>query len=326
MTDRPRICVVGSINMDVVVRAPRFARPGETVLGGPVAMMPGGKGANQAVAAARMGAGVTLIGAVGEDAYGRELVGTLGAEGVDVALVSSRGGVATGVAVITVREETGENSIVVAPGANALVSLDDVRAARAVIRDADLLLVQLETPLETVIAAAELARELGTTVMLNAAPAPPRGLPPELLANVDILLVNETEAETIAAVLMAPLPLTSDAAEDGCGALLRRLAGTGVDVVVMTMGDRGAAYVQRQQAGRAAAFSVEPVDTVGAGDAFAGAFATRWAEHQAGGGLGELGLVDVVAWACAAGALATTKRGTMAAQPRRADVARLLRG
>ena len=306
---RPRVCVVGSLNMDLVVRSPRLPAPGETLIGGSFATSPGGKGANQAVAAARMDAVVSLIGAVGSDVHGSMMLETVKSEGIDVARVRVVEGAATGVAIITVAEGAGpgsargENTIVVASGANATVTPADIDAAAGTIADADVLLMQLECPLETVTRAAVLAKDRGVTVVLNAAPA--RTLPMDLLAMVDVLVVNRVEAEAIARG--------------------RDLDSIGVDTVVETRGAEGATMVRRGRTRHVAAFAVSVVDSVGAGDAFVGTLASRWAEHQAASMLDDAGISDALCWGCAAGALATTRPGAIPSLPRRSEVAALLR-
>ncbi len=348
LQDRPRICVLGSINMDLVVRTTRLLAAGETILGGPFEMFPGGKGANQAVAAARMGAEVVLVGRVGDDEHGRRMIDVLRGEGVDVSRVGVAAGMATGVGLITVVESAvqgtshgspavgaeervdgedagraaapgGENTIVVASGANAAVNPADVDGARESVAHADVLLMQLEVPIETVVRAAGVARDAGTTVILNAAPGRP--LPMDLLASTDVLLVNESEA----AILAGPGARHN---ASGAGETLTRLRNTGVQTVVMTLGSRGSAYAHGAERGEAAAFAVEAVDTVAAGDAFAGTLATRWAEHQAGGGragLDAMAVLDILCWANAAGALACTRRGAIPSLPTRAEVVGMLR-
>ncbi len=314
--DRPRLCILGSINMDLVVRAPRLPAPGETLLGGPFETHPGGKGANQAVAAARMGADVAFIGRTGDDEHGRRMLDTLRAERIVTTRVTTTPGAATGVALIAVGS-AGENTIIVAPGANALLTPADADAARETLAAADVLLVQLEVPLDAVTRAAEIARDSGTTVMLNAAPG--ARLPAALLAAIDVLIVNETEAAIVADGLLGV------AATDP----LDRLAAGGLASVIMTLGARGAVALHARVRGQAAPFSVEPLDTVGAGDAFCGTLAARWAEHQIGGGraggVDAMGLLDALCWANAAGALATTRRGAIPSLPTRAEVLDLLR-
>lgn len=328
MEDRARICVVGSLNADIVVRSPRLPAPGETVLGGPLAVYPGGKGANQAVAAARMGVAVSMVGAVGDDEHGRIVRAALEAEGIDLSGLSTRAGVATGVGVVTVAEG-GENSIVVAPGANHTVTPADLERSRAAISAADVLLLQLEIPLETVARAARLARNAGTTVLLNAAPGGP--LPADLLADVDVLLVNEVEAEALGGSA-APGPGTTPRTGGGVPSspedLLKAISRTGIGTLIVTAGERGAWYLSGQEiGGRVEAFGVEAVDSVGAGDAFAGVLAARWAEHQAASraGVDPMGLLDALTWASAAGALAATRVGAIPSLPRRAEVVALLK-
>ncbi len=311
-----RVCVVGSINMDMVVRAPRLPREGETILGGPAETHPGGKGANQAVAAARMGASVTMLARIGDDEHGRTLRATLAADNVNVTHVLATAGEDSGLAMITVAE-AGQNTIVVVPGANALLTPADVESRRDAIMSADVLVMQLEVPLETVARAAELAREADVAVVLNAAPAMP--LSRELLANVDVLVVNESEG---AAIASAEVP-THEQAE---ASLIERLAMMGVGTVVLTVGSRGSWFSRGPGPGRRAdPFHVQPIDTVGAGDAFVGALATRIAHLRAAGADDDLGLMDAVCWANAAGALACLRAGAIPSLPTRADVVSFLR-
>jgi ribokinase len=283
--------VLGSANMDLVATAPRLHGPGETVLGTGFDTVPGGKGANQAIAvarAARTGSTCRFLGAVGEDGFGVNLKGTLRAAGVDVSCLRTVHG-PSGVALITV-DDAGENCIVVAPGANATV-VDLTDAERAVIASATLLVCQLEIPVETVAEAAAVAREHGTYVLLNAAPA--RALPPDVLALVDVLIVNEHEAATLA---------------DGVDALLKV-----VPRVVLTLGAAGAVYADRAGGSvRVPAPKVDAVDTTAAGDAFTGAFAVALAEGRPS--------EEALRWACAAGAVCATRRGASGALPTRAEI------
>lgn len=312
---QPRLCIVGSMNMDLVVRAPRLPSPGETILGGPAENHPGGKGANQAVAAGRMGAAVTMVGRIADDEHGRRLRAALAADHVDVQHVLPTLGTTTGVAMITVAE-TGENTIVVVPGANTRLTPADIDSHKYAITSADVLLLQLEIPLETVRRAASIARDSGVAVILNAAPA--QVLPADLLACVDVLIVNESEAAVVTRT-----PALRDPEEEA--ALVERLAALPVETVVLTVGPRGSWVAHRRDARRAEPFEVRAVDTVGAGDAFVGAFATRWAEQQVGGGIDAMGLADALCWANAAGALACTRHGAIPSLPTRADVVALLR-
>jgi ribokinase len=288
----PRVVVVGSANMDLVGLAARLPLPGETVLGDDFVMMPGGKGANQAIAATRAGGHAVFLGAIGSDAFGVTLSARIKAAGVDTAHLRTSYG-ASGVAVIMV-DRAGENSILVSPGANnSFVDLTD--AERAVIAGGDVLVCQQEIPVATVIAAARAARAGDTRVILNAAPA--RALPPELLANVDLLVVNEVEAQAITG---------GDTAD--VAALLAL-----VPRVVLTLGAAGARFAER--GGRdehVPAFPVEAADTTAAGDAFTGALAVAWGEGR--------DLVEAVRWANAAGAACARKVGASSSLPMRADI------
>jgi ribokinase len=288
----PRVVVVGSANMDLVATAPVLPRPGETVLGNDFAMVPGGKGANQAIAAARAGASCAFLGAIGSDSFGVTLRARLAASGVDSAHARMVYG-ASGVALVVVDAE-GENTIVATPGANAaFTSLTD--AELSAVRGADVLVAQLEIPVETVTEAALAARAAGVRVLLNAAPA--RTLPAELLDAVDLLVVNEGEALTI-----------SGRGRDDPGALL-----SVVPRAVVTMGDEGAWYGDRDgTAVRVPAFKVETVDSTAAGDAFTGALAVAWGEDRE--------MVEAVRWACAAGAACARRLGASVSLPQRAEI------
>ena len=301
----PRIAVAGSLNMDLVVRSPRIPRPGETIIGGEYRHVPGGKGANQAVAAARLGAQVAMAGRLGRDAFGDQLRSNLATGGVDTSFVLQDAGIATGVALIVV-DDAGQNSIVVAPGANMRLSPADIDAAAQAIAGADALLLQLESPLDAVIRAAEVAHDHGVTVILN--PAPARPLPPHLLALVDVLIPNESEA-----ALLTGLPVDSQSeAEEAAAALLH--LGTGA--AVLTLGARGALLAREGHCQIATAFPVQPLDTTAAGDAFVAGFAVALAEGATMG--------DAVRWGNAAGALATTQHGAQPSLPSRAAVEQLL--
>jgi ribokinase len=288
----PRIVVAGSANMDLVGLAARLPRPGETVLGDDFVMTPGGKGANQAIAAARAGGQTVFLGAIGSDAFGVTINARLTAAGVDASGVRTSYG-ASGVAVIMV-DRSGENSILVAPGANAgFAGLTE--AERAAIAGADVLVCQLEIPVETVTEAMRAARAAGTRTILNAAPA--RSLPAELLDNVDLLVVNETEASTITGRSEIDMP-----------ALLAL-----VPRVVLTLSGAGSRYADREGTdAQVPPFSVEVVDTTAAGDAFTGAVAVAWGEGRA--------LLDAVRWANAAGAACVRSVGASNALPRRDEI------
>ncbi|UGB38096.1 ribokinase [Frateuria soli] len=288
-----RIVVVGSINMDLVTQAPRFPQPGETLLGDGFLTVPGGKGANQAVAAARLGAEVALIGALGRDAFGDQLHAGLREEGVDLAHVHRLADQASGTASITVAG--GENQIVVVPAANARVTPAYVEAAHEVVARADVVLVQMEIPLDAIEATLRLGHRLGVPVILN--PAPARPLPAEWLALARYVTPNQHELAVL---------LGADPAED-FRALMRRAPAP----VVLTRGSEGAWY--RDQAGEPAhqaSFDVEVVDSTGAGDTFNAALAVFLHE----------GLPQAVRKACAAAALAVTRLGAQPGMPHRQEL------
>ncbi|MGQ9489677.1 MAG: ribokinase [Anaerolineae bacterium] len=301
-----RITVLGSLNMDLVIRAPRHPLPGETLTGGPFRIFPGGKGANQAVAAARLGGQVTMIGRVGADPFGDTLIAGLQADGVDTACVG-RSTEATGVALITV-SAAGENTIVIAPGANGSVSPDTVMTYRDAIVSADALLLQLEVPLPAVEAAAGLAHAAGVPVILNPAPAQP--LPASLLRHVTYLIPNQHEA-----ALLAGLPTDTDA---GAAAAARTLQAAGIQTVVMTLGERGALVFADGRQVSVPSYPVQVVDTTAAGDAFVAAFAVALTEGKSP--------VAAARWGCAAGALACTVLGAQPSLPRREAVLALAGG
>ncbi|GEM90638.1 ribokinase [Oceanithermus desulfurans] len=296
------VLVVGSLNMDLVVAVERHPKPGETVIGGDLQRFPGGKGANQAVAAARLGARVRMVGRVGADAYGAELKRGLEAEGIETAEVAEIEA-PTGVALISVSAD-GQNAIVVSPGANARLRPEDLNPER--FAEAAVVVLQLETPLETVRRAAELGRAAGARVLLNAAPA--QELPAELLAAVDVLVVNEFEAARVAG---APEPETPEEAL----ALARELARR-VPLAVVTLGARGLVWAGTEGEGALPAFKVKPVDTTAAGDAFVGGLAAALAAGEP--------LEAALRFASAAGALAATRPGAQPSLPTADEVAGLL--
>jgi len=301
------VVVIGSLNLDLVVGVARLPRPGQTVAGPSARRSPGGKGANQAVAAARLGGRVRLAGLVADDGFGPELRSAVAARGVDVAHVGVVQGSSTGMAFIVV-EESGENMIAVAAGANGELTAEALGGAaglRALLDGAGALLLQLEIPVGTCVAAAEIARGVGVPVVLNAAPIPPEVGPElaRLLRLTDVLIVNETEAAMLAG---------SEAGAADPGAL--RPLGPGVAVV--TLGSRGASADDGSGRIDVPGFAVASVDTVGAGDAFCGQFALAYAARTP--------LADAMRRACAAGALATTARGTQAVELTSARVEELL--
>jgi ribokinase len=297
------IVVVGSLNMDFVVGVDRLPAPGETVLGRDFQMIPGGKGANQACAAARLGAGavqVRMVGRVGYDTFGDHLKASLSAAGVDVNSVHATRSHATGVALIPV-DSSGQNSIVVAPGANrALIASE----TEVVLRGARLALFQLESPLETVMAALKIARQEGARTILD--PAPALSLPAELLANVDILTPNETEA-----AFLLHLPLQRIASSDA-PEIARSLRQRGPAAVVLKLGDQGCFYCDGQTEIRSPAFPVTARDATAAGDVFNAGLAVALAEDRP--------IAEVLRFANAAAAISVTRMGAQASVPSRLEV------
>ncbi|MEU2926117.1 ribokinase [Streptomyces sp. NPDC007251] len=292
------LLVVGSANADLVIDVERRPAAGETVLGGDLAVHPGGKGANQAVAAARLGADTALLARVGDDAHGRLLLDSLRAAGVDTVGVLV-GEAPTGVALITV-DPSGDNSIVVSPGANAKLAPADVRTAVSLFLASRVVSTQLEIPLETVV---EVVRNLapGSRLVLN--PSPPRPLPTEVLAACDPLIVNEHEAR----VILGDACVSEDP-EDWARLLLAK----GPRSVVVTLGAQGALVCDSSGVARVASVKVDPVDTTGAGDAFTAALAWRLATGA--------DLADAAAYAARVGAAAVTRRGAQESYPTPEDV------
>ncbi len=274
--EAPRIVVVGSSNTDLIVRAPAIPRPGQTVLGSDLITAAGGKGANQAVAAARLGARVTLVARLGVDDFGDRAWVGLRAEGIDTDFIVRDPDAPSGVALIVVGDD-GENAIAVAPGANARLTPTDVERAADVIRAADVVLLQLEIPLESVAAAARLGRAGGALVILN--PAPATSLSGELVRSIDILTPNEAEAAALAAAL-AP-ERDAAPAEASPEAAARALRAAGVGAVLVTMGAAGVLVHAGDESLRLPARSVDAADTTGAGDAFNGALAVALAHASA---------------------------------------------
>ncbi len=297
------ILVIGSLNADLVVRAPRFPAPGETISGEDLAIIPGGKGANQAVSAARHRSPVAMVGRVGNDSFGPTLIQNLQNNRVDTTHVRTDES-ATGTAIIVV-DSSGQNSIVLSPGANGKVTPADVEAVS--FQDADMLLLQLEIPVETVTYAASVARQNGLRVILN--PAPARQLPGPLLADVDILVPNESELQ-----LLTNMPVTNvDSAETAARALLAKRVGT----VIVTLGSNGALIVTDGQVQHIPSFKVNVVDTTAAGDAFIGGLAAALLNGKT--------LEEAVRYGNASGALAATKFGAQPSLPTQDEVEQLLR-
>jgi ribokinase len=304
------ILVIGSLNADLVVRAPRFPVPGETISGGDLQIIPGGKGANQAVAAARQGANVAMIGRVGNDSFGPFLMENLKSNHVDVYHVSTNDS-ATGTAIIIV-DAHGQNSIVLSPGANGNVSSVDVDHASLL--NPRLLLLQLEIPIPTVLQAAQYAKANDIRVILNPAPAQP--IPHELIALADFIIPNETELGLLTARAVTDVA----SAEEAAKILLKQ----GARNVVVTLGGNGALIVTRDRSMHIPSFKVDVVDTTAAGDAFIGGFASKLINFDLKKELSDDEFQKAVQHACACGAFAVTKFGAQPSLPTREQVEQFL--
>ncbi|TDE10686.1 ribokinase [Jiangella asiatica] len=304
------VVVVGSVNLDFVVAAPRIPAPGETILGSELVTRPGGKGGNQAVAAARLGAETVLVAAVGDDRMGEDLRRTLAGEGLDVSELTVIAGVSTGAALIVV-DERGENSIVVAPGANGKLDTDRITRRTDLLGPGDVLSLQIEVPLATSLEAATRAKRAGASVLLNTAPLPP--LPnatlERLLATIDVVVANEGEA-------LALTGATPPADPAGWADLAAGVCGLGPRLAVVTLGEHGAVAAEGGRSYVQPAFAADVVDTTGAGDCFAAAFSVALARGLPTG--------EALRRACAAGAIATTRLGAQEAMPTADELDRFL--
>ena len=300
------IVVLGSSNTDMIVKTERIPRPGETVIGGVFSKAPGGKGANQAVAAARAGGSVVFIGRVGADMLGEEALAGYICDGIDVSRVTRDPDAYSGVALIFV-DAKGENSIAVASGANANVTPADVEAARDRIESAAVLLMQLEIPIEAVRAAADIAVARGVRVILN--PAPARALDDALLRNISILTPNETEAELLTGISAD----TDRGVENATEALRAR----GIETVLLTLGTRGVYIASPEYRGIVPCYPVECVDSTAAGDVFNGVLAASLADGRI--------LLDAVRFASAAAAISVTRMGAQPSAPYREEIEVLFR-
>lgn len=305
-----RVVVFGSVNFDLIVPAPHIPVAGETVLGSDLIYQPGGKGGNQAVAAHRLGAETALIAAIGDDHFGADLRAGLAAEGIDTSAVTTETGAPTGVALIVV-DDAGQNTIVVAPGANRLLGAEALGHLTEKVGNGDVLVLQIEVPISTSLKAAEVAKNVGATVVLNAAPLPADSSEEfsDLLKVVDVLVLNEGEAVQL---------LGAEPAADRAqwSTLAQRAHRHGPSTVVITLGAQGAVASAPSGSFEQSAFDVAVADTTGAGDAFSGALAVAL-------GRGEP-IRDALRFACAAAGIATTKIGAQQALPTAADVRRLL--
>ena len=296
-----KIVVVGSTNMDMVIKTTHIPVPGETVLAGSFFMNPGGKGANQAVAVARLGGDAVFISKTGNDIFGKQSAQLLDEEGINTFYILSDQDLPSGVALITV-DQFGENSIVVASGANANLYPADLKNALQEISKAKIILMQLEIPLETVLFVAKHAAKQGGRVILN--PAPANVLSPELLSHIDILTPNKTEAAMISGIKVTNIETAKKAAKAICG--------MGVKNVVVTMGALGAVICQKGKINVVSAKKVEAMDTTAAGDVFNGALAVALSEEKS--------LVAAVEFACGAAAISVTRLGAQSSIPHRNEL------
>jgi ribokinase len=295
------IVVVGSLNMDLVVRTPRHPKVGETLIGSGFGTYPGGKGANQAVAAARLGAPVRMIGRVGADAFGDALLATVARDGVDTRYIKKDSESPSGVALIAV-DDAGANTIIVASGANMRLTAEDVSAAEAAFEGAGALLLQLESPLPAIERAIELAHKHRVQVILN--PAPARTLEAKLLQSVDYLIPNETESQLLVEA-------------ESVGAAVTRLKELGIPNLIVTLGGDGLLVESHAISQHIPAYRVKAVDTVAAGDAFVGGFAVALSEG--------LSIMDAATFGNAAAAIAVTRPGAQPSLPNRAELEAFLK-
>jgi len=299
------IVVIGSSNTDMVVNIDHLPKPGETVIGGSFSMAAGGKGANQAVGAARAGGEVVFVARVGEDTFGEQAVNGFIEDNINVEYIIRDRKAPSGIALIFV-DNKGENCIAVASSANANVSPADIKSAREVIVDSHILLMQLEIPLESVKVAAETASGSGVKVILNPAPAQPLG--DDILKHISIITPNETEAELLTGIKVKNEQDAEEAA--------KTLLGRGIETIILTMGSQGVYVASSEFTGIVPAFNVDAVDTTAAGDVFNGVLAVAIAENRS--------LIDAVRFASAAAALSVMTLGAQTSAPHRDDIEKFL--
>ena len=294
------ICVIGSLNMDLVVNVDTMPKPGQTIIGSNFKEVPGGKGANQAVAMARLNGNVSMIGKVGEDGFGQTLINSLKNDKVDTTYIQTSKG-ATGVALITV-DKNAQNSIVVSPGANFEVKEDDIDNNIEAIKNSDIVVLQLETPLDTIKYALNKAKELNKYTILN--PAPAVKLDDEIIKNVDLLTPNETELEIISGV--------SIESEEDIQKAAQIMIEKGVKELIVTLGSKGSLYINKEKSMFKKAYKVEAVDTTAAGDSYTGALAVALSQDK--------NIEDAMDFASKVGALSVLKEGAQSSLPTLEDV------
>lgn len=294
------ICVIGSLNMDLVVNVDTMPKPGQTIIGSNFKEVPGGKGANQAVAMARLNGNVSMIGKVGEDGFGQTLINSLKNDKVDTTYIQTAKG-ATGVALITV-DKNAQNSIVVSPGANFEVKEDDIDNNIEAIKNSDIVVLQLETPLNTIKYALNKAKELNKYTILN--PAPAVKLDDEIIKNVDLLTPNETELEIISGVSIE----TEEDIQKAAQIMIEK----GVKELIVTLGSKGSLYINKEKSMFKKAYKVEAVDTTAAGDSYTGALAVALSQNK--------NIEDAMDFASKVGALSVLKEGAQSSLPTLEDV------
>lgn len=296
-----KIIVLGSCNTDMVIKSDRLPVPGETILGGEFMMNPGGKGANQAVAAARLGGNVVFLTKTGNDFFGQQSVNLYAKENICTDHILSSPDKPSGVAMISV-DKNGENSIIVASGANSTYSIEDFKSVENTIYDADILLMQLEIPLETVVYAAKVAKEHGVKVILN--PAPAQHLPADLLENVSIIIPNNTEAEILSGVKVTDIESAKNATD-----IIYHM---GIETIIITMGDYGAFIKDKEEYIAVPTQKVNAIDTTAAGDTFCGALAVALSEGK--------DIAEAVNFANKCSGIAVTRLGAQTSCPYRNEV------
>ncbi|MFK8111155.1 MAG: ribokinase [Rubripirellula sp.] len=301
----PKICVIGSINMDLVIRCRQLPIPGETVIANSSAEIPGGKGANQAVGAARAGGTVTMVGRVGDDAFAHQLLQNLKNENISTNTIASTEQCASGIAIVAV-EQRGENERRMVPGANGRISQQDIHDAKTLIFDSDIVLLQLEIPFDAVAEAMQIAKAAGLPIILDPAPMP-TSLPDNLLS-VDFLCPNQSEASALSG-----LPVETVADAKACVPILHQ---KGAKNVLITLGRDGAVVSDGTTIEWIEPIKIKPVDTTAAGDAFAGALAVRLANKHS--------LIESARFACAAGSIAATRLGAQPAMPTAEEINAML--
>ena len=294
------ICVIGSLNMDLVVNVDTMPKPGQTLLGGNFKEVPGGKGANQAVAMARLGGKVSMIGKVGNDSFGKTLINALNNDNVNTNHIHTAN-CSTGVAFITV-DKNAQNAIVVAPGANFELSKDDIDKNIDCIKNSDIVVIQLETPLETVKYALQIAKDLNKYTILN--PAPAIKLNDDIIKNVDLLTPNETELEIISEMKIE--------SKDDINKAAKKMIEKGIKELIVTLGSKGSLYINEEKSFFKSAYKVEAVDTTAAGDSFTGALAVALSNNK--------NISESMDFASKVGALSVMKEGAQSSLPTLKDV------